>query len=49
MPDVPAKAVRVATIYQARCTLCDWAGELLGSYQEANHDRQAHLQEHRRG
>lgn len=47
---IRANAVRVAKIFQARCevTDCDWAGELLGSYQEANGDRQAHLDEHRK-
>lgn len=49
MAEVRANAVEVAKIFQARCKVpgCDWAGELLGSYQEANHDRQAHLEEHR--
>jgi hypothetical protein len=46
---IRANAVEVAKIFQARCKLpgCDWSSELLGSYQEANGDRQAHLAEHR--
>ena len=46
---IPAKAVYVAKIFQARCAIpgCPWAGELLGFYQDANSDRQAHLDEHR--
>ena len=51
MPDIRANAVEVAKIYQARCKIpgCGWSGELLGDYQAANADRQAHLQEHRDG
>jgi hypothetical protein len=47
---IPATAVYVAKTFQARCTIpgCDFTGELLGSYQEANFDRQAHLDEHRK-
>ena len=47
---VRANAVEVAKIFQARCRIdgCGWSGELLGSYQEANSDRQAHLDEHRK-
>lgn len=48
---IPAKAVYVAKIFQARCTIpgCDFAGELLGDYQDANFDRQVHLKQHRDG
>lgn len=47
---IRANAVRVAKIFQARCQIagCDWSGELTGSYQEANFDRQEHLDEHRK-
>ena len=47
---VRAKDVTVAHVYQARCQRpgCSWSGELLGTYQEANGDRQAHLDAHRR-
>lgn len=46
---IRANAVEVAKIFQARCRLdgCDWAGELLGSYREANDDREGHLEDHR--
>jgi hypothetical protein len=46
---VRAKDVQVAHIYQARCRVdgCNWSGDLVGSYQEANSERQAHLDEHR--
>lgn len=51
MPEtVRANAVEVARVFQARCRLdgCDWAGKPAGAYQEANAERQAHLEEHRR-
>ena len=50
MNEIRANSVEVAKIFQARCRIdgCGWAGELLGSYQEANAGRQAHLEEHRR-
>ena len=46
---IRANAVEVAKIFQARCKLpgCGWAGELRGSYQAANSERQDHLAEHR--
>ena len=46
---IRANAVEVFKIFQARCRIpgCGWTGELLGFYQEANQDRQAHLEEHR--
>jgi hypothetical protein len=46
---IRANAVKVAKLFQAQCQIdgCDWAGELLGSYQEANIDRQDHLDWHR--
>lgn len=49
MTDIPAKAVCVVKIWRASCLLpgCDWEGEDSGSYQEANQDRLAHLEEHR--
>lgn len=48
--DIRANSVEVAKIFQARCRIegCDWSGELAGSYQDANGDRQAHLEEHRK-
>jgi hypothetical protein len=53
--EIRANAVEIVRLgtrrHQARCRIegCGWAGELRGSYQEANGDRQAHLQEHRDG
>ncbi len=46
---IMAKDVQVAHIYQARCRLCEWSGELLDSYSSANADREAHLADHRAG
>jgi hypothetical protein len=48
---IRANSVEVAKIFQARCRVegCGWAGKLPGSYQDANADRQAHLDEHRDG
>jgi len=49
MTEIRANAVEVVKIYQARCRIegCCWRGGLLGSYQEANGHRQAHLDWHR--
>jgi len=46
---IRANAVEVAKIFQARCRIegCDWRGELLGSYREANDARFEHLDWHR--
>ena len=48
---IRANSVEVAKIFQARCRVegCGWTGELRGTYQDANAERQAHLQEHRDG
>lgn len=45
-----ANAVEVVKIWQAWCRIqgCGWSGELQDTYQRANSDRQAHLDEHRR-
>lgn len=47
MRQVPARAVEVAKYHRAECSLCEWTGNLLDSYQEANSERQAHLEVHR--
>lgn len=49
MNDIPAKAVCVVKMWRAEClvTGCDWKGELADSYQAANRERLAHLEDHR--
>lgn len=50
MPEISAKwVVVVRGLLRAECLIpgCGWTGEPHGTYQEANAEREAHLQEHR--
>lgn len=52
MPEISAKwVVVVKGLQRAECLIpgCNWAGEVYGTYQEANAERVAHLEEHRNG
>jgi hypothetical protein len=46
---IRANAVAVARVFQAQCRLpgCDWRGDPKSSYEAANMQRTAHLDEHR--
>jgi hypothetical protein len=48
--DVRANAVEVLKLFNARCRLdgCGWHGTLQPTYADANAERLAHLDEHRR-
>ncbi len=48
MTAVSAKSVSVEKLFRARCHLpgCGWTGGEHATYQDANTDRQAHLNQH---
>lgn len=47
MSEVHGKAVKVAKFFQAQCRICPWTGLPCETYQDANEERRAHLDEHR--
>ena len=51
MTEIRANAVRVDNLFRARCQLpgCGWTGGEHGAYQDANAEREGHLNWHRLG
>ncbi len=43
------KSVFVMRLYQARCYLCDWSGEICDSFKMAEIDKKAHIEERHTG